>query len=234
MRSFYQENINSPICELSEEESKHLVKVLRMTNGDFVEMLNGMGGKYEAQLIDAHPKRCKLEITKHQEIAKEWGFKLEIAIAPTKNPSRMEYFVEKAVELGIDCIHFLSTENSERSGIKMDRLERIAISAMKQSKKYHKPIIQKTVTFTDFLEQSESKNLFIAHCNAGEKLSLKSAININEDVCILIGPEGDFTKEEVDLALKHKAKPITLGKARLRTETAAIFSVAAVQLINQQ
>ncbi|MES2800020.1 MAG: 16S rRNA (uracil(1498)-N(3))-methyltransferase [Bacteroidota bacterium] len=205
---------------LNEEESLHICKVLRLKNGQEIELVNGKGSIFQAKITDAHPKKCAVEILSfHTEKAAD--FEIHIAIAPTKNMDRLEWMVEKCTELGATHFTFLLCKNNERKILKIDRLEKIAISAMKQSKRKYLPTIASLPTFKDFVKQHPAG--LIAHCYEGEKSVIKEAIT-KKNCPILIGPEGDFSIDEVDFALANGYKAISLGNNRLRTETAGLFA----------
>ncbi len=233
MQLFYVPNINSNEVVLDETESKHAVRVLRLVVGNTVQLVDGKGGFYDAEITDANPKKCRLTIKKTiREFGKK-NFRLHMAVAPTKNIDRFEWFLEKATEIGVDEITPLFSEHSERKSVKPERLEKILVSAMKQSVKAYLPQLNEMVSFNDFIESCTTENRFIAHCYEGEKDHLKNVVNKNKDVVILIGPEGDFSPEEVEQAKKYFFKEVSLGTARLRTETAAVVACHIVNLINE-
>jgi 16S rRNA (uracil1498-N3)-methyltransferase len=233
MQLFYIPNILGTEVILDETESKHAVRVLRLSVGNEVQLIDGKGGFYEAEIVDANPKKCRLKINKSiQEFGKK-NFKLHIAVAPTKNIDRFEWFLEKATEIGIDEITPLLSDHSERKNIKPERLEKILVSAMKQSVKAYLPILNEMVSFKDFVESCATQNRFIAHCYESEKPHLKNTVKQNQDVVILIGPEGDFSPEEVEFANEKGFTEISLGTARLRTETAAVVACHIVNLANE-
>ena len=234
MQIFYIPNINGNRITLTPDESKHAVKVLRLSNGDAIQVVDGKGGFYEAEIVEAHPKNCTLEILETQKEFGKKNFHLHIAIAPTKNIDRFEWFLEKCTEIGIDEITPLLSEHSERKVIKPERLEKILVSAMKQSVKAYLPKLNQLTKFGDLLNNHFSGKKYIAHCNDGEKMHLKNLINPEENTLILIGPEGDFSPEEVDLAKEHGFVEISLGDARLRTETAGIVACHIVNLANTE
>ncbi|QHL86470.1 16S rRNA (uracil(1498)-N(3))-methyltransferase [Nibribacter ruber] len=208
---------------LSEEESKHCARVLRLGIGDMVQLIDGKGGQYLGQIAEATAKKTTLQILEHHSTEDQWAFKIHIAVAPTKNMDRMEWFVEKAVEVGIDEITFLQCARSERKALNLERLEKIAVSAMKQSLKTHLPRLHELTRYADFIKTVPVENTFIAHLVEGqERHSLVKSISGNNQYTVLIGPEGDFSPEEVQLALDRGIKPVTLGSSRLRTETAAL------------
>jgi 16S rRNA (uracil1498-N3)-methyltransferase len=202
---------------LSEAESKHAVQVMRLLNDQQIELFNGKGLSAIATLIDNHPKRCSVRIDQRSEHPKE--NQIHIAIAPTKNMERLEWFVEKATEIGITEISLIKCQNSERREVKIERLEKILISAVKQSGRYFMPQLNPLVKWTDFLQNNP--NGLIAHCREGEKMKIDTSF---QNKVIVIGPEGDFTLEEIELALTTGYVPITLGQNRLRTETAALVA----------
>lgn len=208
-------------CLLSEEESKHACRVLRLKVGDKVELLDGKGGIYSAEINDDNPKRCEL-IIRNVVVESLPSYEIHIAIAPTKNMDRIEWFVEKATELGITKISFLKCDRSERKVLNLERIEKILVAAMKQSKRTFLPVLEPLVTFSSFVETN--KNGVMAHCEEDMKESIISFIEpVNFPV--LIGPEGDFTKDEIQLAKKYGYAFITLGETRLRTETAGLYAV---------
>lgn len=232
MQLFYLSNISGAEVILNETESKHAVRVLRLGEGDQVQIIDGVGGFYEAQISEPHSKRCKLQIIRTIKNFEKRNFKLHIAIAPTKNIDRFEWFLEKCTEIGIDEITPLLSEHSERKVIKPERLEKILVSAMKQSLKAYLPKLNELTYFKNLIANSDSSKKFIAHCNKGEKKHLKNTILKGDDVLILIGPEGDFSAEEVQLAKEKGFKEVSLGNARLRTETAGIVACHIVNLAN--
>lgn len=222
MNSFYVPSltIETKNVQLSEDESKHAIRVLRLKNGDFVHLLDGKGSRYLAQISEDHPKRCSLKI---EEVFTEpnSSFEIHIAIAPTKNMDRIEWFLEKAIELGLSELSLILCKNSERKSINVERLEKIAVSAMKQSQRLYLPQIHEVQRFDEFILKFEKGAL--AHCYEGEKKKINSCVQ-PFSYPILIGPEGDFSVEEVEIAKKHGFDFITLGKNRLRTETAGLYA----------
>ena len=233
MQLFYIPNISGKEVNLNETESKHAIRVLRLAEGSQVQLIDGNGGFYEAVISDAHPKRCKLLIRDSIQEFEKRNFKLHIAIAPTKNIDRFEWFLEKCTEIGIDEITPILSEHSERKAIKPERLEKVLMSAMKQSLKAYLPKLNSIISFNDFITNSKYQNKYIAHCNDGDKLHLKDSIQKNNDTLILIGPEGDFSPEEVTKAKENGFKEISLGTSRLRTETAGIVACHIVNLVNE-
>lgn len=228
MHLFYDPtiDINQSSHILSEEESKHACRVLRLKEGDEILLLNGKGFEFKARINDANPKRCSVEILNFtEEVNPEYT--LHIAIAPTKNSDRIEWFLEKATEIGITEISLLLCSNNERKQTKNERFEKILISAMKQSKRLYLPKLNSLISFKDFIKQNP-KGL-IAHCYDGDKSTISESFEIL-NCPILIGPEGDFTLIEVEEALKNGYKAISLGGNRLRTETAGLMAVMQAKL----
>lgn len=225
MASFYDSRIQTSdkTFQLSEEESKHICRVLRMKENDIIEILDGNGHLFSCSIALADPKKCLVNVLSFKQ-DQDPSYELHIAIAPTKNMDRIEWFVEKATEIGITEITFLSCKNSERIKINEERIQRILISAMKQSKRTYLPKMNGIQGFSTFV--TSHKNGLIAYCGDMEKTTLNSSLQ-RSNCPILIGPEGDFHPQEVTLALENGYKIITLGENRLRTETAAL--VACVQ-----
>ena len=215
--------------QLSEEESKHAVRVLRLAMGDAVELLDGRGGHYQAEIAEANPKRCQLRITHHETVAPRPYF-AHVAVAPTKNLDRMEWFVEKAVEIGVERISFLRCARSERRELKLERLEKIAISALKQSGQAWLPQLDEMQDFAAFVAEVMPNTTFIAHLEEGERTALAQVAGTGPGCCVLIGPEGDFTPQEIALARAKGILPVTLGNSRLRTETAALAAVFTMHI----
>jgi 16S rRNA (uracil1498-N3)-methyltransferase len=219
---------------LSEEESQHAVKVLRLEVGDEITVVDGTGGFYTAKIINPHPKHCTFEIT---STILEYGkrdYRLHIAIAPTKNIERLEWFIEKATEIGIDEITPVICRFSERKIIKAERLQKIIVSASKQSVKAYFPQLNPLCTFDELIKHHEASQKFIAHCYDEDKKQLQKEILKSTDVLILIGPEGDFSKEEVQKAMSAGFIPVSLGNSRLRTETAGVVACHTVCLRNEE
>lgn len=232
MALFYVPNLSSGSV-LPEEESQHAVKVLRLQVGAEISVVDGIGGFYKARITNPHPKHCGFEIT---ETLKDFGkrdYKLHIAIAPTKNIERLEWFIEKATEIGIDEITPIICRFSERKIVKEERLEKIVVSAAKQSLKAYFPKLNPLCTFDELLKKYEASQKFIAHCYEEDKRLLQTEIYKSQDVLMLIGPEGDFSKEEVQKALSFGYIPVSLGESRLRTETAGVVACHTVAIINQ-
>ena len=218
---------------LSEDESKHAVRVLRLGPGDAVALLDGRGGRYAAAVADANPKRCQLRITAHEAVPPRPYF-THVAVAPTKNLDRLEWFVEKAVEVGVERISFLRCARSERRELKLDRLEKIAVSALKQSGQAWLPQLDELMDFADFVAAAAPATTFIAHLEAGERTALARVAAAGPGCCALIGPEGDFTPAEIALALGRGIRPVALGASRLRTETAALAAVFTAHIAREK
>ena len=219
--------------ELSEEEATHALRVLRLTVGDELEITDGKGNLYKAVISSIAGKHCYVEAKEVIGKPKNWQGDVHIAIAPTKNMDRIEWFAEKATEIGLDAITFLNCRFSERKVVKTDRVERIVVSAMKQSLKYTKPTVSDMVDFKKFIAQERPGAKFIAHCYDSERVLLKEVLVPGEDATVLIGPEGDFSPEEVQLAVKAGYRPVSLGSSRLRTETAALVACHTFILKNE-
>lgn len=232
MHVFYTPDIQVS-NELPEEEAQHCTRVLRLNIGDEITLTDGKGNFYQAEITAATNKRCQVAIkeTRYQEPL--WPCHLHIAIAPTKNMDRNEWFAEKATEIGLDELTFLNCRFSERKVIKTERISKILVSAIKQSLKTRLPKLNEMTDFHTFIQQDFKGQKFIAHCYEGEKKQLKEALTPGEDALVLIGPEGDFSEEEVQKAIEHGFVPISLGKSRLRTETAALVACHTLNLMNQ-
>lgn len=232
MQIFYTPDIAvSP--ELPEEEAGHCIRVLRLTEGDEILLTDGKGSFYKAAISRAHGKHCEVRILETTQQPALWNFRLHIAVAPTKNMDRLEWFAEKATEIGIDAITCLNCRFSERKDVKPARLEKILVSAMKQSQKATLPELNGMTDFKSFVGQPFEGRKFIAHCEEGEKPLLKQIYRPGENALILIGPEGDFSPEEIEMALKNNFEPISLGESRLRTETAALVACHTIHVLNQ-
>lgn len=230
---FYQPLASSGINYLDEEESRHATKVLRLKEHDHIKIVDGKGVFYESVITEADSKTCRYEIQdSYQEFENKHHY-IHIAIAPTKNPDRMEWFTEKSVEFGIDEISFLICEHSERKHFNIKRIEKKAISAMKQSLKASLPSINEPVTLSEFLAKEKKEEYkFIAYVDKEIPKHLKEVAPENKSYCVLIGPEGDFSKEEIGMAMAHEYLPIHLGKSRLRTETAGMAACHILNIIN--
>ena len=233
MQLFYSPDITPPLYTLSEEESGHCVRVLRLKEGDSLHITDGKGTLYRAEVEDAHPKRCTIRIVEEHHEWEKRPYSLTIAVAPTKNIDRIEWFVEKATECGIDRIVPILCDHSERKVIKGERLEKIAISAMKQSLKAYLPQIAPLTPIRTLLEEPFDGVRLIAHCEEDmERIFMGELIDKGDNVMVLIGPEGDFSKEEIEAARKAGFREVTLGKERLRTETAALAAAMFTAFVN--
>ena len=236
MTLFYTNQIEANTAYLSEEEARHCIQVLRKKVGDRLQWVDGRGGFYEGQITETGKKKCIINIQKHIPTFQKRDYHIHIAIAPTKNIHRLEWFLEKTTEIGIDSITPILCQRSERKKIRLDRLEKILVAAMKQSLKAYLPDLQALTPFNQFIEQKKMASTtkkFIAHCNNGfEKLALKDNYQTGKDVCILIGPEGDFSPKEIQLAVQYGFSGASLGKSRLRTETAGIVACHTIHLLN--
>ena len=230
MLLFYQSNIEkTPI--LSEEDSRHCVKVLRKNIKDKIHVVDGLGGLFECEITKAHEKKCEVRILSTKREFEKRTHYLHIAIAPTKNADRIEYFVEKCVEIGVDEITLIQTKHSERKNQKTERLEKIAISAMKQSLKAYLPKVNELMDFDKFIKTANFEAKFVAHLSENAK-PLKDVVIIKNEILLMIGPEGDFAQDEILLAQKYDFQLVTLGNSRLRTETAGVVACAIVNAFN--
>ena len=229
---FYTDNITDNLAILEGDEAMHCNKTLRKKLGDTVHFVDGKGGMYSGKIIGANKKTCSIGIESSNFLEKRKDYKVHLAIAPTKNINRLEWFLEKATEIGIDEITPILCQRSERKQIRLDRLTKVVSAAMKQSLKPHLPILNDLTKFKDFVKQEFTGQKLIAHCNSGEKTALKHIYTTGKDVLILIGPEGDFSNEEVAACLEYGFEPISLGEERLRTETAGVAAIHTISLIN--
>lgn len=230
MNLFYQPLIPQGALHLDQDESRHAVKVLRKRNGDLIRLTDGKGLFYEGIITDADAHQCAFEI-RSTIPAQEKNFKIHIAISPTKNADRIEWFIEKAVELGIDEITLLLCDHTERQHLKVDRLNKTAVSAMKQSLKASFPAIHPTTDFDHVVRSTGEVQKYIAH--ADERIPhLRHTVTPGLSYLVLIGPEGDFSVEELTLAEAHGFKKVSLGSSRLRTETAGLAACHILNLAN--
>lgn len=234
MQLFYNPNLNESQTTFvfDKEESKHIIKVLRKKEGDILHVTNGLGFLFKTEITIASDNKCTVQINsfEKQDAPK---FHLHVAVAPTKMNERFEWFLEKATEIGIQEITPIICDHSERKVIKTDRFQKILESAMKQSLHYYLPKLNEPISFKDFFKTEKSGQLFIAHCEETDKKSLKTELKSNEDVTILIGPEGDFSVKEIQLAIDNNYIPVSLGATRLRTETAALVACHSVVYQNE-
>ncbi len=236
MQLFFNKNIdvNQPFFVFDKQESRHIIKVLRKKEQDLIFITNGCGYLITSKIIDANEKRCQVEVLSVKKQADDFDYYLHVAIAPTKNIDRLEWFIEKATEIGISEITPILCERSERKVVKTERLEKVLVSAMKQSLKYTLPKLNPLTPLKNVLQKSSINNKYIAHCMEDKKDSFKHYLlseytkNKKLELLVIIGPEGDFSPNEVELAIKKGFKPVSLGKSRLRTETAGIAATHSV------
>ena len=236
MQLFYNPDIaaNAKEARFPKDESKHIVKVLRKREGDILDITNGSGNFFKAEITQASPSNCTVKILE-VTTEKAFDYHLHLAVAPTKLNDRYEWFLEKATEIGISEITPIICDHSERKVVKEDRYERILQSAMKQSLKAYLPKLNEAVSFSEFMEAQTATETdrFIAHCEETNRFSLKQKLKPKTDVLILIGPEGDFSPAEIEQALKAGFVPVMLGEQRLRTETAAVVATHSVAFVNE-
>ncbi|MDI1322537.1 MAG: RsmE family RNA methyltransferase [Algoriphagus sp.] len=234
MQLFFQENITPPLITLDPDESKHLTRVLRKKQGDLISLTNGQGKLFECVILEANPSKTTLKVMKTVEVPEE-EFYIHLAIAPTKSPDRMEWMVEKITEIGFHELTLLETMNSERSFLKTDRLEKKIISACKQSLKYRIPTLNPISKLDSILESKkfEGYQKFIAYVDEHHDHHLFDIAKAKGKYLVLIGPEGDFDPSEIKKALSTGFEPVSLGKSRLRTETAGLAVVKMLQILNR-
>jgi 16S rRNA (uracil1498-N3)-methyltransferase len=234
MQLFYNPNINETTENFSfdKEESKHIIKVLRKKDNDILYVTNGLGHLFKTEITLASDNKCTVKIISFEKSAPS-KFHLHLAVAPTKMNDRFEWFLEKATEIGIHEITPIICDRSERKVINNERFDKILLTAMKQSNVLFLPKLNKAISFKEFIKQKQEGLSFIAHCEETNKKTLKSALEINKNITILIGPEGDFSEKEIELALDNNYVPVSLGNTRLRTETAAIVACHSVVFVNE-
>lgn len=232
---FYAPNIEKEKA-LPTEEAAHATKVLRMKEGDEIVVTDGKGKFYECSIAFASSKACTLNINSSHSAERSWIGNIHLAVAPTKNMDRMEWLAEKATEIGWDRLSFVLCKNSERKVIKTERIEKIVVAAMKQSHKAHKPIVEELVSFKQFITRPLTGKKYIAHCLTESKNLpfLYDTLSAEEDATVLIGPEGDFSAEEVAMAEQAGFQSISLGESRLRTETAALVATYQMNLAKRK
>jgi len=224
MKLFYGEIEGTQVI-INDEEQQHIVKVLRMRNGEEIHVTDGNGNLASGKLL-IEGKKATLEVSEIKRDLPDFNPKLHIAIAPTKNIDRIEFFIEKAVEMGISEITILQTEKTERKNINIDKLRKQAIAASKQSLRFHFPVINDSIKISDFLKKINPENTFVAHCHENlERIQLKEIPHL-DNITFLIGPEGDFSEKEISFLAENKIKAVSLGNQRLRTETAGLFVAA--------
>lgn len=234
MQLFYQPDIAQDATQIvfDSEESRHLVKVLRKKPGDVIWVTNGAGSLFTCEIDLISSKTATAKVLKHS-LENPESYHLHIAIAPTKSTDRLEWFLEKATEIGIHRITPIICDHSERTNLKIERLEKIVEAAMKQSLRCYLPKIDKPISFQNFISEKSEADKFVAHCVDTDKQLLKNSLLPHRAILILIGPEGDFSEKEINLALNAGFKPVSLGEKRLRTETAALVACHTAALINQ-
>ncbi|MBC7616854.1 MAG: 16S rRNA (uracil(1498)-N(3))-methyltransferase [Pedobacter sp.] len=234
MHIFYTPDLSSDHFTLNEEESRHCSKVLRLGVGDVVYLIDGRGGLYDAEINAIHKKHVELKVVRRQTEFGKRNHYLHIAIAPTKNIDRLEWFLEKATEIGIDEITPLICDRSERKIIKEERLDKVITSAVKQSLTAYHPQLNQAISFSELMKQELVGERLIAHCMEDDaKQFISTVVSKHQSYLILIGPEGDFSPAELSTALHNGFKPVTLGNTRLRTETAALAACFEVNYINR-
>lgn len=241
-RLFYAPQLADGLCELPAEEAAHAVRVLRMKEGDSLVLTDGAGHFHRAHLTLASPKHCRFAIDLTTDDRRLWQGGIHIAVAPTKHADRMEWLTEKATEIGLDSLTLLDCDNSERRTMKTERLEKIAVSAMKQSHKAFLPAVGGIIPFREFIRRPFAGQRFIAHCHEPQETGgdgtlhlsarnfLGNLLEATGDALVLIGPEGDFSTAEVEDAMAQGFRPVSLGESRLRTETAALVAVHLMYL----
>jgi 16S rRNA (uracil1498-N3)-methyltransferase len=234
MNVFFASEIKNKIALLSSEESTHCIRVLRLNKGDKVQIIDGKGGFFSGSILVPDAKQCKIQLLEEIVHQKYKNYSIHIAIAPTKSIARFEWFVEKAVEIGIDVITPLLCHRSERKTIRTERFHKLVISSMKQALVPYLPKFNELTSFNKLITNitATAYNRFIANCDKTEKRSLKDVLAPQSNVIILIGPEGDFTAAEIELAISHGFIPVNLGNNRLRTETAGIIACHTINLLN--
>jgi 16S rRNA (uracil1498-N3)-methyltransferase len=234
MQLFYDATLTpaDTVFSFDKEESKHIIKVLRKKDGDILHVTNGLGYLFTTKITLASEKNCTVKITAIA-LQEPLNYQLHLAVAPTKMNDRFEWFLEKATEIGIAEITPVLCDHAERKHINLERLEKVIVSAMKQSNQCYLPKIHPFTPFTAFVKAERTGQLFVAHCEETERASLKEKLILNQQTTILIGPEGDFSSAEIQLALQQKYQPVTLGSTRLRTETAALAACHSVAFIHQ-
>lgn len=234
MQLFYNPTLTEDTTHISfsKEESRHIVKVLRKTKGDLLQITNGKGWLFTAEIIIADVKNCQAAL-QSKIFESQRDYKIHLAVAPTKMNDRYEWFLEKATEIGVDTITPIICDHSERKVIKLERFEKILQSAMKQSLHYYLPKLNDAIPYTEFIAKEFQGQKFIAHCEETGRKSLKTSLKLKQDALILIGPEGDFSTNEIDLAISLGFEPVMLGNTRLRTETAAIVACHSIIYSNE-
>jgi 16S rRNA (uracil1498-N3)-methyltransferase len=232
MNLFYTPDIDSDIYSLNEEESRHCRLVLRLREGDPVHLTNGKGTMFESRILDSRSKLVTVEIVSRTDNYNRRDYRLHMAVAPTKNIDRFEWFLEKATEIGVDEFTPLLCEHSERRQIRTDRLFKVITSAVKQSLKAYHPVLNEMTDFNEFISRERQGGKYIAHLEENDPVLLKEVFEKTQEVTILIGPEGDFSSGEISKGIKQGYLCVSLGNSRLRTETAAIAAIHTIFLLN--
>lgn len=236
MQLFYAPDMELPCHTLGEEESKHCVRVLRLAAGDEVHLTDGRGNLHRCRIEEADPRRCRVRVVETRSGWERPAYRLVMAVAPTKSADRYEWFLEKATEVGVGAVIPLETARSERRTFKAERAGKVITSAMKQSLKGYRPELHGLTSFAELVAAPFEGRRFIAHCDAartpGGKAYLPATLRPGESALVLIGPEGDFSPEEIDAAVTHGFEEITLGGQRLRTETAAVAATVMAAVVN--
>src|SRR5690554_3674407 len=233
MQLFYHPDLENNTSEFTfpTDESRHITKVLRKSLHDVLQITNGRGGLFQAKIIVADHKRCTARVISARAYP-PLPYRLHMVVAPTKLNDRFEWFLEKATEIGVHEITPILCDRSERKAIKMERMEKVVLSAMKQSLRTYLPKLNTAISFKDYMDLPKEGDLFIAHCEKDRKKELFHSLRPKQDTVILIGPEGDFSMAEIDSALHHGFKAVALGETRLRTETAAIVACTTIAMVN--
>jgi 16S rRNA (uracil1498-N3)-methyltransferase len=232
MQLFYTTDIDTSVYTLNQEESLHCIRVLRLGEGDEIFLTDGKGNIFKSVIIGNNPKRCEVKVIESYQDYEKRNYHLHIAIAPTKNIDRIEWFLEKATEIGIDEITPLICEHSERRSVNVERLNKVIIAAMKQSLKAYLPKLNKETKIEEFIQYKLTADKFIGYCS-GDTKKLKDCYKSGNDAVVLIGPEGDFSEDEVMKAKENGFIPINLGNSRYRTETAAMVACHTINLMNE-
>ncbi|MEI6890105.1 MAG: 16S rRNA (uracil(1498)-N(3))-methyltransferase [Bacteroidales bacterium] len=230
---FYSNTIEGNLIRLGEDESRHCLKVMRLGKNDSIHVTDGKGNLYEAEITDVGSLKVTARITKTTQSPVSRGFRLHVAIAPTKNSDRFEWFLEKSTEIGIDEITPVFCSHSERNKVNHDRLNKILISAVKQSLKIQLPRLNQALSFKEFISKSIPGIKLIASCLSGKELEIQQAYTKGQEAAVLIGPEGDFSESEIESAVNSGFVPVSLGESRLRTETAGVYVAAVINLMNR-
>lgn len=230
MHLFYQAQASGKQIVLNEEESRHCCKVLRLKAGDVATVINGLGQWFDCEIEQAHDKHSILKVL-HERKEQGKNYHLHVAIAPTKNIDRYEWFVEKATELGVDEISPIICQRSERKELRVDRVNKVITAAVKQSLTAYHPKLNEAISWKNFVSKQDAASAkYIAHCHDSAKQEFNKIVRPQGSIIICIGPEGDFNPQELELAIQHQFIPVSLGSSRLRTETAGILTCATLRL----